>query len=215
MTNIYSLLGDEDELEWKPIWGFPNYFINTNGEVLSQSNPNKPKIIGTEHKNGSGIYAPMTPCVSLSRDISLEKDYPLSHYNMFSKGQLKKNETVSNIKFYKHKLVMYHFRPLENHPEDIGITKEEWSVLPPRVIEIIKRSIQINHIDHNHGNCKLSNLEWVDSIENILAYNKSDKFKELHKSGAFGYGPKVKWDIIERGTSEKVNLRDRHSLKST
>ena len=128
MTNIYSLLGDKNELEWKPIWGFPNYYINTNGEVLSQVIANKPKKVGTVHKNGSGKYAPITPCVTLTRDASLEKDYPLSEFytGVFSEGVKKGDGKKVKFKIYKHKLVMYHFRPLEEHTEDIGITKEEW-----------------------------------------------------------------------------------------
>jgi hypothetical protein len=47
-----------------------------------------------------------------------------------------------------------------------------------RAKEIIRQSLEINHIDHDVTNNKLSNLEYVTKVENSQAYRDSDKFQE-------------------------------------
>ena len=63
----------------------------------------------------------------------------------------------------------------------IGISKEEWLSMPERAKVIIRQSLEINHIDHNPTNNKLSNLEWVTKVENSQAYKDSDKYAEYVK----------------------------------
>jgi hypothetical protein len=77
-----------------------------------------------------------------------------------------------------HKLVMWHFNYLSDNSEQIGITKEEWESMPQRAKDIIMQSMEINHIDHDHTNNRLDNLEYVTTMENAQAYRDSDKFKE-------------------------------------
>ena len=177
-----SLVDDE---QWKPLWGFPGYEISTHGRCVSHWKMDRRKgqrcdgnyidesytrFIGTQKKCG---YLQAT----LRRPYGLEESHPLSHYNKLSEG---KPDSVGmvRVKMPVHKLVMWHFNYLDDNPEQIGITKEEWDSMPERARVIIRQSLEINHIDHDGMNNRLDNLEYVTKVENSQAYRDSDKFKE-------------------------------------
>ena len=188
MSNIYSLVDDE---QWKPVWGFPGYEISSHGRCVSHWKMYRRKgqrcdgnyidesytrFIGTpESKTTSRKRGYII--ASLRRPYGLEESHPLSHYNKLSEGIPDKVGMV-RIGMPLHKLVMWHFNYLDDNPEQIGITTDEWESMPGRAKDIIRQSMEINHIDHDHYNNKLSNLEYVTKVENSQAYRDSDKFRE-------------------------------------
>ena len=199
MTNIYSLVDNE---RWKPIWGYPGYEVSDYGRVISHwkmrggskkggvpntgkdfnfIDPSYTKFIGTKKKKDYVI-------TTLGRDATLKESHPVSHYNKIKEGRPDKNG-IWYIRFPMHKLVMWHFNWLDDNPEQIGISKEEWLSMPERARVIIRQSLEINHIDHNPSNNKLSNLEWVTKVENSQAYKDSDKYAEYIK-GTYGVATK-------------------------
>ena len=145
-----SLIDDE---EWKDIWGFPKYRISSWGRVLStMRNPD----IGTT-KIHVGKYKDKYHQSSLQRNKELTITHPISYYHKISEGWTTKDSpTTYRIQIPTHKLVMWHFRHIDNHPEDIGILMTEWLSLSHRVKELVTNGIQINHIDHDHKNNTLS-----------------------------------------------------------
>ena len=186
MSNIYSLVDDE---QWKPVWGFPGYEISSYGRCASHwkmrggkdsggnyIDESYTRFIGTpESKNTSKKRGYIK--TTLRRPYGLEESHPLSHYNKLSEG---KPDWVGMVRvtMVVHKLVMWHFNYLDDNPEQIGITIDEWESMPERAKEIIRQSLEINHIDHDVTNNKLSNLEYVTKVENSQAYRDSDKFQE-------------------------------------
>ena len=163
-----SLIDDE---EWKYTWGFPNYKISSWGRVQSLIGTpkiQKGKLNGSYHES------------SISRKKELAITHPIAHYHKISEGV--EYKTTFRIQITTHKLVMWHFRPIDNHPEDIGLSMTEWLSLSHRAREIIKHGLQINHKDHDPSNNKLSNLEWCTTIENNQAYRDSDKFVKVMAS---------------------------------
>jgi|TARA_R110000822_G_scaffold3257_5_gene14583 hypothetical protein len=186
MSNIYSLVDDE---QWKPVWGFPGYEISSYGRCVSHwkmrggkdsggnyIDESYTRFIGTpESKNTSKKRGYIK--TTLRRPYGLEESHPLSHYNKLSEG---KPDWVGMVRvtMVVHKLVMWHFNYLDDNPEQIGITIDEWESMPERAKEIIRQSLEINHIDHDVTNNKLSNLEYVTKVENSQAYRDSDKFQE-------------------------------------
>tara|TARA_R110000744_G_scaffold61112_2_gene126407 strand:- start:47 stop:628 length:582 start_codon:yes stop_codon:yes gene_type:complete len=189
MSNIYSLVDDE---EWEPIWGFPGYEISSYGGCVSHWKMDRRKsqrcdgnyldesytrFIGSSPKKNVGLaYI----AASLRRPYGLEESHPLSYYNKLSEGKPDKVGMV-RTRLPIHKLVMWHFNYLDNNTEQIGITTDEWLSMPERAKEIIRQSLEINHIDHDHTNNRLDNLEYVTKVENAQAYRDSDKFKEYMK----------------------------------
>ena len=188
MSNIYSLLDDE---EWKPIWGFPGYKISSYGRCVSHWKMDRRKsqrcdgnyldesynrFIGSKSSKIGKNYI----SVNLRRPYGLEESHPLSYYNKLSEGKPDKGGMV-RTGLPIHKLVMWHFNYLDDNPEQIGITTDEWLSMPERAKEIIRQSLEINHIDHDHTNNRLDNLEYVTKVENAQAYRDSDKFKEYMK----------------------------------
>ena len=180
MSNIYSLVDNE---EWKPMWGFPGYEISSYGRCASHwkmrggvdsggnyIDESYTRFIGSKSKEGYVAAA-------IRRPYGLEKSHPLSYYNKLSEGKPDKGGMV-RVFMPIHKLVMWHFNYLEDNPEQIGITNNEWENMPERAKEIIRQSLEINHIDHDRSNNKLDNLEYVTKVENAQAYRDSDKFKE-------------------------------------
>ena len=184
MSNIYSLVDDE---EWKPVWGFPGYEISSLGRCASHwkmrggqysggnyIDESYTRFIGNQKiKNGRKDYVN----VALRRPDGLQKSHPLSYYNKLSEGIPDKVGMV-RVSMPMHKLVMWHFNYLDDNPEQIGITTDEWLSMPWRAKEIIRQSLEINHIDHDHTNNRLDNLEYVTKVENSQAYRDSDKFQE-------------------------------------
>ena len=185
MSNIYSLLDDE---EWKPIWGFPGYEISSYGRCVSHWKMDRRKsqrcdgnyldesynrFIGSKSSKIGKNYI----SVNLRRPYGLEETHPLSYYNKLSEGKPDKGGMV-RTGLPIHKLVMWHFNYLDDNPEQIGITTDEWLSMPERAKEIIRQSLEINHIDHDHTNNRLDNLEYVTKVENAQAYRDSDKFQE-------------------------------------
>ena len=186
MSNIYSLVEDE---EWKPIWGFPGYEISSLGRCVSHWKMDRRKsrrcdgnyldesynrFIGSQKiKDNRKTYV----TVALKRPDGLQESHPLSYYNKLPEG---KPDRVGIVRSYlpMHKLVMWHFNYLDDNPEQIGITTDEWLSMPWRAKEIIRQSLEINHIDHDHTNNRLDNLEYVTKVENAQAYRDSDKFQE-------------------------------------
>jgi len=188
MSNIYSLVDDE---EWKPIWGYPGYQISSHGRCVShwkivgrgtgvptssKLDPSYTRFVGSpESKNTKKKRGYIQ--VHLGRDKSLQESHPISYYNKLKEGRPNK-AGMFVAKFPMHKLVMWHFNWIDDNPEQIGITTDEWLSMPERAKEIIRQSLEINHIDHDPTNNKLSNLEYVTKVENSQAYNDSDKHKE-------------------------------------
>ena len=186
MSNIYSLVDDE---EWKPIWGFPGYEISSYGRCVSHWKMDRRKsqrcdgnyldesynrFIGSQKTAyGRKSYVAM----ALRRPDGLEESHPLSYYNKLSEGKPDKVGMVRTY-FLMHRLVMWHFNYLDDNPKQIGITIDEWLSMPWRAKEIIQQSLEINHIDHDHTNNRLDNLEYVTKVENAQAYRDSDKFQE-------------------------------------
>jgi hypothetical protein len=183
MSIIYSLIDDE---EWKPVWGFPGYKISSHGRCISHWKMDRRKghrcdgnyidesytrFIGSSSKSGTYVYT------SLRRPNGLQESHPLSHYNKLSEGLPDKVGMV-RVSMPMHKLVMWHFNYLDDHPEQIGLTKDEWDNMPGRAKVIIRQSLEINHIDHDVTNNRITNLEYVTKVENSQAYRDSDKFQE-------------------------------------
>ena len=183
MSNIYSLVDDE---QWKPVWGFPGYEISSHGRCVSHW-----KMRGGKDSGGNYIDESYTRFIggttkskkkpymilALRRPYGLEESHPLTHYNKLTEGTPDK---VGMVRVYMpmHKLVIWHFNYLDDNPEQIGITTDEWWDMPERAKVIIRQSLEINHIDHDPTNNKLSNLEYVTKVENSQAYHDSDKFQE-------------------------------------
>jgi hypothetical protein len=199
MSNIYSLVDDE---RWKPIWGYPGYEVSDLGRVISHwkmkgegrgkcggtaLDPSYTRFVGTPEKGKSKKKRGYIQ-VPLGRDNTLQESHPISHYNKLKEGRPTKFG-MWVAKFYVHKLVMWHFNWLDDKPEQIGISKEEWLSMPERAKVIIRQSLEINHIDHDPTNNKLSNLEWVTKVENSQAYKDSDKYAEYLK-GTYGVATK-------------------------
>jgi len=186
MSNIYSLVDDE---QWKPVWGFPGYEISSHGRCVSHwkmrggkdsggnyIDESYTRFIGTpESKNTSKKRGYIR--TALRRPYGLEESHPLSYYNKLSEG---KPDWVGMVRvtMLMHKLVIWHFNYLDDNPEQIGITTDEWESMPERAKEIIRQSLEINHIDHDVTNNRLNNLEYVTKVENSQAYRDSDKFQE-------------------------------------
>ena len=177
-----SLVDDE---QWKPLWGFPGYKISSYGRCVSHW-----KMRGGSISGGNYIDESYTRFIgsthrgyinaSLRRPYGLEESHPLSHYNKLTEG---KPDRVGMVRVIIpiHKLVMWHFNYLDDNPEQIGITKDEWKSMPERARVIIRQSLEINHIDHNKTNNRLDNLEYVTKVENSQAYRDSDKFQKYMK----------------------------------
>ena len=198
---IYSLVDDE---QWKPIWGYPGYEVSDYGRVIShwkmRGGSKKGRISHTDKDFVSidfsytrfiGTTESLNTTkkrgyiqVSLSRDKLLQESHPISHYNKLKEGEPTKFGFYITT-FPMHKLVMWHFSWLDYKPEQIGISKEEWLSMPERAKVIIRQSLEINHIDHDPTNNKLSNLEWVTKVENSQAYKNSDKYAK-YVEGTYG-----------------------------
>jgi hypothetical protein len=172
--SIYSLVDNE---VWKPVWGFPGYEISNYGRCVSHWKPhfkigNKfdesyTKFVGVKKRD----YIQAV----LRRPDGLEKSHSLSYYNKLTEG---KKDKVGMVRVYMpmHKLVMWHFNYLDDNPEQIGITNDEWLSIPERAKTIIRQSLEINHIDHHPANNRLDNLEYVTKVENSQAYRESEKY---------------------------------------
>jgi len=183
MSNIYSPVDDE---QWKPVWGFPGYEISSHGRCASHW-----KMRGGKDSGGNYIDKSYTRFIGgtakskkkpymmlhLRRPYGLEESHPLTHYNKLTEGK-PDGVGVVRVTMPMHKLVIWHFNYLDDNPEQIGITTDEWWDMPERAKEIIRQSLEINHIDHDPTNNKLSNLEYVTKVENSQAYRDSDKFQE-------------------------------------
>lgn len=178
-----SLVDDE---QWKPLWGFPGYKISTQGRCVSHWKMKGGKYSGGNYHDESytRFIGKQKKCgyvqAILRRPYGLEESHPLTHYNKLTEG---KPDSVGMVRVMMpvHKLVMWHFNYLDDNPEQIGITKEEWNSMPERAKVIIRQSLEINHIDHDGTNNRLDNLEYVTKVENSQAYRDSDKFKEYMK----------------------------------
>ena len=183
----FSLIDNED---WKDVWGFPGYRVSNYGRCASYWKGNKiidfQKMIGglRQYKAKNHNYRGYQHCAAmLKRKLYLEETYPISYYNKLPANP----DRVTNSGFISvympmHKLVMWHFNPLEENPQQIGISKKEWESMPERARQIIMQCMEINHIDHNQENNAVWNLEYVTKVENIAAYHKqyrgTDKFKK-------------------------------------
>jgi hypothetical protein len=171
-----------DNEKWKDVWGFPGYEISSYGRCVSHW---KAIYRGGNHLDKSytrfiGTINKDYQIAALRRPAGLTVSHPLSHYNKLTEGIPDKVGMV-RVVMPTHKLVMWHFNYLDDNPEQIGITKNEWLSMPERARVIIRQSLEINHIDHDHYNNRLDNLEYVTKVENAQAYRNSDKFQEYLK----------------------------------
>ncbi len=76
---------------------------------------------------------------------------------------------------YVHRMVALHFLPFPEHlPEDL---KEDWHKVSTTTQNIIRDSLQVDHVDGNTYNPRWDNLEWVTAKENtrrsVLSKNNS------------------------------------------
>jgi len=184
--SIYSLVDNE---VWKPVWGFPGYEISNYGRCVSHWKMDRRK---GQRCDGNYIDESYTRFIgkfkfentskkrgyvkaALRRPDGLEKSHPLSYYNKLTEGKKDKVGMV-RVSMPMHKLVMWHFNYLDDNPEQIGITNDEWLSIPERAKTIIRQSLEINHIDHHPANNRLDNLEYVTKVENSQAYRESEKY---------------------------------------
>lgn len=78
--------------------------------------------------------------------------------------------TASNrcTSVYLHRMVALHFLPFPEHlPEEL---KNDWSKVSETTQNIIKDSLQVDHLDGNPYNPRWDNLEWVTAKENTRRY---------------------------------------------
>lgn len=68
---------------------------------------------------------------------------------------------------------------LISFPKPKDITKQDWDNTPSVIKDHIKSLYFVNHIDHDKYNCHPTNLEWVTSKGNALAYQKHKNILEL------------------------------------
>jgi len=66
---------------------------------------------------------------------------------------------------------------LVKFPKPKDITKRDWDKTPSVIRDHIKSLYFVNHRDHDKYNCHPSNLEWVTSKGNALAYQKHKNTK--------------------------------------
>ena len=85
----------------------------------------------------------------------------------YAKSAIKVNGKM--ISFYFHKVVCATLVPF---PRPEGITKKDWDATPETVKEHMKAMYIVNHIDHDRTNYHPSNLEWVTSQGNAMAYQR-------------------------------------------
>ena len=187
MSNIYSLVDNE---KWKSVWGFPGYEISSYGRCVSHWKMDRRKgqrcdgnYIDESYTRFIGTTKKGYVTTALRRPYGLEKSHPLTHYNKLTEGKPDWGGIV-RVHMVVHKLVMWHFNYLDDNPEQIGITTDEWESMPERAKEIIRQSLEINHINHDKSNNRLDNLEYVTKVENSQAYVNSDKFQEYMQRGA-------------------------------
>ena len=76
--------------------------------------------------------------------------------------------------FLTHKVVHETLNPDVTKVEvDLGFTENEWKKTPKNVkIALLRKVLQVNHIDHNKENFNPKNLEWVTQHENIKKYHE-------------------------------------------
>ena len=173
-----------DNEKWKDVWGFPGYEISSYGRCASHWKMDRRKgrrcdgnYLDKSYTRFIGTISKDYKVAGLRRPDGLTVSHPLSHYNKLTEGIPDKGGMV-RVRMPMHKLVMWHFNYLDDNPEQIGITKDEWLSMPERARVIIRQSLEINHIDHDHYNNRLDNLEYVTKVENAQAYRNSDKFQE-------------------------------------
>ena len=71
-----------------------------------------------------------------------------------------------------HETLNPNIRKVKMNSADLGFTEKEWKVTPKNVkIALLRRVLQVNHIDHNKENFNPKNLEWVTQKENIEKYH--------------------------------------------
>ena len=66
---------------------------------------------------------------------------------------------------------------LVKFPKPKDITERDWDKTPSVIKDHIKSLYFVNHRDHDKYNCHPSNLEWVTSKGNALAYQKHKNTK--------------------------------------
>jgi hypothetical protein len=142
-----------DEFTWKEVVvaekPHPWYMISDHGYLMSNLSGKiiKPDLSRAERKSYK-MYFPLDFFDGTEQD-----GYT---YDVESK-KIRKNT-------YIHQLVMWAFKPIDKFPPEELV--ECWDLIPQPAKVWIKKTIIINHIDHNPLNNHISNLEYVTPMQN-------------------------------------------------
>lgn len=140
---------------WKDIEEAPGFIVSNTGKVVntktskiisktesiwsSELNPNKRSI----HKNTKVIEGRM---------VRMDRGYVVA--------------SIRGKSYRVHRLVASAFLSLDDNPEQIGITFDQWNSMPIKARQIIKDCMHINHKDHDKTNNNVWNLEYMTPQEN-------------------------------------------------